>query len=453
MSLRLALDSILRGRSHFSLQHEAGSLAVIEPADFGAQAGRLVLWPMSNERRCVRRLFEALVAGVVPVIMPRGMPPKRLAQIRADHPRFGFFDGNSIVPPAAPAVADERLFLVLLTTGSTGTPKLVGAEEGALMAGITAIHHAQNLSSVASTGVLLPFAYSFALVNQLLWAVLFERQVVVLPGLLNPAATIDSLRRRQVAMICLVAYQIQMLAALGFDAKHGVDTIEVVNFAGAPFPTASYNRIRDLFPSARIYNNYGCAEALPRLTVCPVLGPNHPATLVGEPIDTVTLRIGGEDPIGPVEFQGTSVSLGFVRPDGGIEPHATWIPSGDLGRVVDGRLHVLGRHDQIVKVGGERFSLIEIEQALLAAGFTNAMAWQDTGASERGIVAIVSGGRPLADGELVRHLRNRLPQAIWPRRIYRRDDWPVLPNGKTDRTGLKSMAVAEQLPRIFPTTQ
>lgn len=167
-SLRVALQDALAARSNFRYHDGDSDWRELPSQAFGSHARSLVLWPMANDCRSVRRLFEALDAGVVPVILPKATPALKLAALRAEYRGFGFFNGDTIEAPAAPALADERVYLVLLTSGSTGAPKLVAVNEANLSAGIAAIQEAQRLERVANTGVMLPLAYSYALVNQLL---------------------------------------------------------------------------------------------------------------------------------------------------------------------------------------------------------------------------------------------------------------------------------------------
>lgn len=101
------------------------------------------------------------------------------------------------------------------------------------------------------------------------------------------------------------------------------------------------------------------------------------------------------------------VASGTLEADGSLVPHPEWIPSGDQGRIVDGTLRVFGRHDEVVKVAGERFSLVEIEEALL-------------------------------------------PRPFWPRRVDWAPEWPHLTNGKTDRERLKDLTTTERLQALWP---
>jgi acyl-coenzyme A synthetase/AMP-(fatty) acid ligase len=445
--LRGALEDALTGASSFRFTDGAGELYDVAPADLAPFAGQLVIWPMSNDALCVRRLVEALVAGVVPVILPRTASQK-LLDLRARYAGFGCFDGREIHPSAAPARADSRILLVLMTSGSTGAPKLIAADERSTVRGIAAIHAAQGLQEIASTGILLPLAYSYAMVNQLLWAVMHGRRAFALPGLVDPVRTLQGVRDHRIEMLCLVAHQVRMLTALGL-ADEQLDCVRALNFAGAPFPMQSLPQLRRMFPRARIYNNYGCTEALPRLTVTQVLDASHPLTYVGRPIESIELRIASGEDIGPIEFRGASASIGMVQPDGTLEPHGDWIAAGDLGRLEQGALHVLGRHDQVVKVAGERVSLVEIENVLLQAGFEHALVWQDSDEEGR-ILSVTSAAAKIPSAQLAAHLRRSLPMPLWPKSVFWVDEWPIMASGKTDRTGLQQRARNRELTRLFP---
>jgi malonyl-CoA/methylmalonyl-CoA synthetase len=112
--------------------------------------------------------------------------------------------------------------------------------------------------------------------------------------------------------------------------------------------------------------------------------------------------------------------------------------TADLARIrPDGSFDLLGRDDGVVKVGGQRVALPEIEKALLALDqVTNAVVLAVPSPSGRGqeIVALVASRRP-AD-EIVRELRARLSPPSWPRRLRCVDAIPTTPTGKRDRLAI-----------------
>jgi acyl-coenzyme A synthetase/AMP-(fatty) acid ligase len=439
--LRQAISRALAGEGGFRLFVQGEAAVPLPMADLSGFAGCLVLWPMENSAPAIWQLLSALEAGIVPLLLPPGQAPSRLAALQVRFPGFGLRDGDVIRWPQCPVHAAQDLYFGLLTSGSTGEPKAIVTSCERLTQAVHAIHHAQGLESVASSGVLLPLAYSFACVNQLFWAVLHGR-ALHLPGVLaDMAGCLERLRAHEVETLCLVAHQARTLARLGETAAP-LPAVRCVNFAGAPFPTGEFDALRRLFPRARLLNNYGCAEAMPRLACTEVLDQNATQSFVGRPVGDIAIRIRD----GAIEFQGSSAALGTIHADGSVHAFGDWIASGDLGRLDEAGLHVLGRHDQVVKIGGERLSLLELEQAFIDFGAEHAAVWLDTGEH---IVALVQLAPPDLR-QLLPWLRARLPRALLPGTIYVTAQWALNTNGKTDRPALQALARSGQLRRIWP---
>lgn len=445
MPLAAAIEDALAGRG---LRVRGAAPPLAPPLEFERHRGRLVFWPLSNEGPAVWRLLSALRAGIVPVLLPPRVPAARRADLAGAFPRYGHLTDGRIEVPADAARADPRLFIVFLTSGSTGAPRLVAATAGALAAGVAGMHATQGLAAIAATAVVLPLHFAYAFINQLLWAVHYRRELVVTPGLAFPAATFRATDEAGAGMVCLASAQVRALRRLGLPAGTRLPRVKVVNVAAGPFPAECFGLLRGIFPGAHVINNYGCTEALTRVACREVTAADQPAAVVGAPLPGVEVRVAGPDDPGPLEFRGPSASVGLVRPDGGIDEFAGWVPTGDLGRVAGGVVHVFGRHDQVFKAGGERLSLVEVEQALARlAGVADAAAWvcPDGGHA----LAAVHGTSPPGPAELRRRLRASLPPPAWPARIFWAAAWPCLPNGKTDRRALRAAAESGALPLIW----
>ena len=308
-----------------------------------------------------------------------------------------------------------------------------------LAAGVQAIHVAQGLGALRSTALLLPLAYSFACVNQLLWAVLLERELH-LPGPLTDMGTcLDNIRSGQVEMLCLVAQQTATLLR----CAPPLVQVRCVNFAGSPFPMRHFEELRALFPHARLINNYGCAEAMPRLCCTEVTQATASTAFVGQPVGAIELRIDQ----GAIEFRGPSAALGTIGSDGALRPFGDWIASGDLGSLDADGLYIMGRHDQVIKIGGERLTLLDVEQAFTAFGAHQVLVWVEDG--ER-IHAVIGMTAAPALRDLLQFLRQRLPRALLPAAIFYARDWPLNANQKTDRPALQTRAGRGQLDAIWP---
>lgn len=106
----------------------------------------------------------------------------------------------------------------------------------------------------------------------------------------------------------------------------------------------------------------------------------------------------------------------------------------------DGSFDLAGRADGVVKVGGKRVLLPEIEKALVAqAQVSDAVVLALPSDSGRGqeIVALVASSRP-AD-EILRQVREQLPSPSWPRRLRTVEAIPTTASGKRDRAAILRM--------------
>lgn len=405
-----------------------------------------MLWPLVNSQQCIHDFLTALADGVVPVVIPL-MSKVRQQHLRERYPTLAFYAAGDIDLPTEAASAPEGVFLVLMTSGSTGEPKLIATSAKRLSKGVQAIHAAQALDNCFSTYAILPLAYSFAFVNQLLWSLAYERQLIVSPGMLSPANFFDDVRLSRVDMLCFVGSQFRELQRVGLSDIPAMTDVKVVNFAGAPFPVELLPQLKELFPQARFFNNYGCTEAMPRIAIGEVTSTEHSPTFVGPPIDGMQIRILESD-VGPVQFRGPSAAIGTINEDLSLQPFAEWIESGDNGMIDDdNNLHIYGRRDQILKIGGERISLVEIEQKLIAFGLQHAQAWKSD--TEEYVIATVMGLQRSELKSLRSFIREELPRSAWPRELYAISAWPRLENGKTDRKMIQRLVEDSSLERLW----
>lgn len=442
--LEQALKRALAGQGGFRLI-ELGQPAL--PPAPGEYPCGLVLWPLANRADAIWQLIAAMAAGCVPVLLPDSLPPARIAELRERFPTCGLRTADGFEAPRQPAPAG--LCMGLLTSGSTGEPKLIVTSAERLAAGARAIAAAQDLQDQASSAVLLPLAYSFAFVNQLVWALLFERRLSFPGPLADLAQCLQRVDAEGIEMLCCVPQQARALARLA-DSGVQLPRVQRLNFAGAPFPIAEFDALRRLFPNARIFNNYGCAEAMPRLCCRELQSADEDLSWVGAPIGAIELRIRELD-VGPtIEFRGPSSALGLISPAGELQPFPDWIPSGDLGRLDAQGLRVLGRHDQVIKIGGERFSLAPVEAALRACGAGQVLVWVEAGEERQPVRALIECEVAPTLAPLLQGLRERLPRALLPGAIWWTDRWLLNANRKTDRPALMAQAREGSLQRIWP---
>lgn len=113
---------------------------------------------------------------------------------------------------------------------------------------------------------------------------------------------------------------------------------------------------------------------------------------------------------------------------------ARWFRTADRAQRAPGGFELLGRADGVVKVGGRRVDVGEVEACLRALpGVREALVWARAVPRGRGkelVGLFVGPGRPEL---LLRALRRRLPAAAVPRRLAVVDRLPTTAAGKPDR--------------------
>jgi acyl-CoA synthetase (AMP-forming)/AMP-acid ligase II len=252
------------------------------------------------------------------------------------------------------------------------------------------------------------------------------------------------LSQAQQAMICMVGVQVPLLMA----RCQGMvfPGVTRVHFAGGRFPQEKLADLARVFPNARVFNNYGCAEAMPRLTVRESTDAVDGAN-VGKPLRGIELTTAEDH---SVMFRSPYGAVGIVEDHvfRAIAPD-DWIPTGDLGCIeADGSLRLSGRNSEVFKRHGEKVSIAALASAVAASWHGQVAFYRETDPTgEDGCVLVLA---PVASTDQIRPvlmaLRKYHPRSHWPIRIETMPELPLLPNGKAD---LRRIAAASEKREIW----
>jgi acyl-CoA synthetase (AMP-forming)/AMP-acid ligase II len=141
-------------------------------------------------------------------------------------------------------------------------------------------------------------------------------------------------------------------------------------------------------------------------------------------------------------FRDADSTAATVDPDG-------WLHTGDLGWFdSDGFLHYVGRSKQMLKVGGENVSALEVEGVLLTyPGVTAAsvigVSHPRLGEVPIAVVEATTPERELAD-RLMQHCHDRLARFKVPAEIVvvAPGEFPLTGSGKADAAGVRRLLEA-----------
>jgi len=212
----------------------------------------------------------------------------------------------------------------------------------------------------------------------------------------------------------------------------------------------------------RFFNSYGPTETTVQATVgeCRA-GEGKPS--IGRPILNARIYLLDEDrkPVptgvaGELYIGGNGVGRGYLDhaltaekfvPDPFSEQaDARMYRTGDWALwLPDGRINLLGRKDEQVKIRGHRVELGEIESVLSQhpAVLQSAVLVRKTDRRETRLVAyaVLHPGRTAATAELRSHLKNKLPDYMVPAQFVLLPELPLNSSGKVDRHALPDVEV------------
>jgi acyl-CoA synthetase (AMP-forming)/AMP-acid ligase II len=249
-------------------------------------------------------------------------------------------------------------------------------------------------------------------------------------GLADPDGVKAALESAADAMLCLIGAQVPLLAR--YFGDRSFPGIIRVHFAGGRFPQEQLDVVRAMFPQTTIFNNYGCAEAMPRLTLRRAEDSQDPRD-VGRPLPGVSMKTSGD---GELLFRSPYGAVGVIDERGYQAITAeTWVGTGDLAEQTScGTWLLAGRAGEVFKRYGEKISLAALLATVHQAWPNGAVFYRERDpAGEEGHVLLLAP--PPSEDEVRRILRGfraNHPRVFWPLRVESVAALPLLANGKVD---------------------
>ncbi len=190
---------------------------------------------------------------------------------------------------------------------------------------------------------------------------------------------------------------------------------------------AEAQRLRSILPQAELTLYYGASE-VNYVTYIKAAEMTADRTLVGRPFPGVQVLVEQEEI--------------FIVTPYAVEGMAMPCSLGDRGRLdAEGRLHFLGRQDDLCNVNGRKVSSAKVENALrqLLPETEVAVAVLHERDADL-LTAFLAGGPKLSKQQLLRLLRPQLAYHEVPHRFIYLERLPRNASGKTDRRRLQKYA-------------
>jgi fatty-acyl-CoA synthase len=344
--------------------------------------------------------------------------------------------GAATAPPPAPGVPAK---IILLTSGTTGTPKGAPRSEPRSLAPLGALLSRVPLKARRVTVLPAPMFHTLGFAHALL-AVGFGCTLVVRRRF-DPAAVLQDLSDHQAAALIVVPVMLQRLVDLDEDAFKDKDLskLEVIFVAGSQLGAELCERVTAAFGPV-VYNLYGSTEVAYATVATPADLAEEPGC-VGHAVRGAVVKIfddhGRELPAGNTGriFVGNAFQFEGYTGGGDKERIQGLMSTGDVGHFdARGRLFVDGRDDDMIVSGGENVFPGELEELLArhpAIREAAAVGVPDETFGHRlRAFVVVRDGEALTEDELKDHVRSNLARYKVPREVVFLDELPRNPTGK-----------------------
>ena len=354
---------------------------------------RLVALAAANDLESLVAYLAALVGGHPLILLPEDKPAALESLVAAYDPDVIVRSGNgrTVLEERRPGTRHELhpdLALLLSTSGSTGSPKLVRLSHANLQANAESISEYLAIGPDDRAATTLPMSYCYGL--SVINSHLLRGAGLVLTDL----SVVDPcfwklFRNRGATAFAAVPYTFELLEGVGF-AEMELPSLRYVTQAGGRLAPEMVRRYAGLGRRQGwdLFVMYGQTEATARMAYLP---PELAAAVpgaIGIPVPGGAFRI---DPVpglehGELVYTGPNVMLGYAETaeDLGKGRCIGELRTGDLARQhPTGVYEVVGRRSRFVKIVGLRVDLGQVERILADLGVQAASAGSDDGNRRR----------------------------------------------------------------------
>ena len=405
---------------------------------------------VANQR--LLEICEQTEAGLVLTLRDRPDLPVRtmtMKQFFADHCGSADLPSYKELPLPQP----EDICEILFSTGTTGKSK------GVLLTNRANVANAQNI--IAGTQMeedtveLMPLPLNHAHGLRTAYAHLLNGSTcLILNGITLPRVVLNKMQEYGANAMDLTPSACEMLIKTAGDSLHTLSSgIRYIEVGAAFLPEGTKEKLRECFPSSRLYNFYGSSES-GRCCVLNFQEVTDRPGCIGKPVPNASFCFLDEDfhaiesdaeHTGILACRGTMNMSGYWK-----EPALTqetvrdgYVVTADLSYMdSDGYIYVLGRRDDVINYKGIKISPEEIEEVALKCDLISDCAcvpMKDELAGQVPKLYIVLNPDRQADysdEKLFGYLKERVDDNRMPRQIERIDAIPRTYNGKIQRRKL-----------------
>ena len=334
---------------------------------------------------------------------------------------------------------NPELRLVLYTSGTTGTPKGVMLSDRNLITNGESIIKVLGITSEDKAALVISPHHAFG--NSIIDSHLMAGGSVRI-GTMNFIDSVFNLIESGVSIFYGVPSTYRILLRYPERFKKAFTNVRTAASAGGAMDRAIVRSIRELNPDTQVLPMYGQTEATARLAYLPAEDVDEFIDTIGKAVPKVTLDVFDsyyrpveQNVTGELVARGENIMLGYLDDETFTEKRIIdgWLHTGDLARkLANGYIQLLGRKDDLIKIGDHRVNPREIEKHIeennrVSRAFVVPVPHELMGTAIS-LMVIPAEGTEIET--LLAFCRKSLPGYLYPREILFIDHLPLSENGK-----------------------
>jgi fatty-acyl-CoA synthase len=352
--------------------------------------------------------------------------------------------------PTPPPKASAHSKIIILTSGTTGTPKGANRSTPASLAPIGGVLSHVPFRSGEVTSLPAPMFHALGFLHATIAMMLGS--TLVLRRKFKPANVLADIEKHKVTAVVVVPVMLSRVldAFDGLERKPDLSSLRIVFVSGSQLGAELATRaLKDLGPV--IYNLYGSTEIALATIARPKDLSINPAT-VGPVVKGVKVKLfddnGNEVAQGEVGriFVGNTFPFEGYTGGGGKQIIDGLMSSGDVGYFDEhGLLYVSGRDDEMIVSGGENVFPAEIED--LISGHPDVIEATALGVEDKDwghrlrAFVVKADGASIDEDTIKTYVRDHLARYKVPREVIFLDELPRNPTGKILKRELRDLDV------------
>lgn len=319
--------------------------------------GRLYIFRSKQNADFIIDYLAVHLAGAVAVPIERDCPEEKYHCLQKEY-------GDISLSPKVEE--SENIADILFTTGSTGQQKGVMESYRAIWADADNLIHAQGFTGDTVFIICGPLNHIGCLSK--IWPTLIlGGTLVILDGMKDMNAFFHAFDYPDYKFATfMVPASIRMVLQFGAERIRSIaNKIDFVETGGAAISQTDMDALCQLLPKSRLYNTYASTETG---IVCTYDYNHNPcvAGCTGVPMKNSSVFITSE---GNIACKGMTLMSGYLKD---YELTRTVLHDGtvftnDIGDIDEnGYLHIKGRNNDVINLGGYKVSPLEVEDATIA---------------------------------------------------------------------------------------